>query len=259
MSAGKKKEEESRQTAERGITQAGQQVTQAAQLTPYEEASRKRAYELQKMYEDISLGRLGLGEMPSGYQTPEQQYMAQASPLGRQLYDVTAQELQDPYKYYEDTLQQELGLAQDAINRYYQSRGLIRSGLPIKAMVRAGAELAIRKAGERLSYRQNVLGRAAGMEDVIQGRGTENLARLSEAGGRGLQIGQVAAGRQVGGAQAAAGYAAYPFQAQLGSYYGGVAAQQALPGQLIGAGGTILGARLGAPRYTFNTASTPGG
>jgi hypothetical protein len=73
----------------------------------------------------------------------------------------------------------------------------------------------------------------------MQGNQQQGYGNLASLYGQQQQAGLQGMGRQAGQAQAAGQYNAYPLSAQLGSYYGGVAAQQALPGQLLGAAGSI--------------------
>ena len=233
--------------AEQGIQEAGETAYQRGKMTPEEESQYKGSFNLGDIIQQILQYQMGVGEAPSGYLDPTQAFLKEGGELGQTLYGQTLQEAKDPYAYYESTLQPQLQLTQDAINREYQNRGLIRSGLGIEAMGRAGVELAIKEAEARMNARNQALQRAAGLTEYIGGQQQNRLTNLSNLYSGQQQYGLNALGRQAGQAQAAAQYQAYPYQASLGSYYGGQAAQQALPGQLIGAAGTAAGSYLGKP------------
>jgi hypothetical protein len=207
--------------------------------------------------------------------TPTEQYLYETGDIGKTLYGQILAEAQDPYGLYESTLQPQLQLAEDYINRRAQERGLLRSGIPIEQMGRAGAELAIREAAGRMNARANALQRAvnlgtdirtsgiealqtasnlanfiaaerqaaleraAGLTQYTQGLQGNRLANLANLYSQQQQYGLQAMNRQAGQAQAAGQYAAYPYQAQLGDIYGRKAAMYALPGQAIQTAGLL--------------------
>ena len=229
-------------SAEQGIMQAGQGITQASQETPAEAQQYAGSFDIGQLLKQLFEYQQGLGQAPQGYISPEQQYLRQGGELGKSYYDQTLRGVQDPYAAYESQLQPSLKLTEDYINRSYQQRGLLRSGLPIESMGRAGVELAIKEAQDRMNFRGQELARGGELSQYTQGIGQQNVANLANLYGQQQGYGQQTKGRATTGAVNAAGYYAYPGQAQLGSYYGGQAALQALPGQLIGAAGQAAGA-----------------
>lgn len=333
--------------AEEGITGTGDKVYEAGKLTGPEEAQYKGSFDLGKLLQGLMQYQAGLGARPEGLRGAEEQYLAEAGPLGKSvyeralaegemtpdqlyasqtgalgqvgyeralagaqrtpteqylyetgdvgksLYDQILAETQDPYAYYTSTLEPQLQLAEDYINRQAQSKGLIRSGIPIEQMGRAGVDLAIKEAESRMAAREKALSRAgtlaggiqttgqtamttgqtladrlaaerqaaltrsAGLTEYMQGTQANRMADLGNLYGQQQQFGLQGMGRQAGAAQAAGQYWSYPFQAQLANYYSGQAAQQALPGQLIGAAGTVAAAGAGKPQYTTNIYGLP--
>ncbi len=109
-------------------------------------------------------------------------------------------------------------------------------------MGRAGVDLAIKDAQARMNARQQALGNAQAVNQNIYGVNQQNFANLANLYSTQQQAGQNSLSRQATGAANAAGYQAYPAQAQLGNYYGAQAALQALPGQVIGAAGQAAAA-----------------
>jgi hypothetical protein len=211
--------------AEQGITQAGEELYKRGKLQLGEEVQYPSSFELGKLAEAIIKSRMGLGEAPAGYLTPTQQYLEGAGDIGANLYNQILTEIKDPYAYYESILQPQLQLAEDYINRGAQRRGLLRSGIPIEQMGRAGVELAIQEANARQQARANALSRAGTLTEYMQGGAGQNLANLANLYGQQQQYGLTAMGRQAGQAQAAAQYQAYPYQYQLGQSggsYGGL-------------------------------------
>ena len=227
--------------AERGITGVGERVYEAGALSPEEEAQYKRSFESGELLEALSKYQAGLGDKPEGYLTPEAQFQQQAGPVGQAYYGQVQQEIQDPAAFYQSTLDPELKQVQDYIDRTYQKRGLLRSGLPIEEMGRAGVELAIKSARERMAHREQSMARAGQLSQYTTEQSGQNLSRMADLYGQQQGFGLNAILRQAGQAQAAGQYWAYPYQAQLGSIYGGQAAQQAGKSQAMGSLGNILG------------------
>ena len=207
--------------AEEGIQAAGQQAYTRSQATPKELAQYKSSFGTGQDLEQIYNYMLGTGEAPAGFQD---------SVLGK-YYQTVSSDLADPYATYQSTLDQQLQLAQDAANRSAQSRGLLRSGIPIEQMGRAGVELAIKEAANRMAYRQQALSSAGELASVP-------ISGLSSLYSQQQGYGQNALSRQSNAAYQTAQYQAYPYQAQLGSSYG----SQGQLGSTIGAlGGAALG------------------
>lgn len=227
--------------AEQGITQTGERVYQAGQLTPQEKAQYEGSFSLGQLIESLMKSEMGLGQRPAGYQTPEQQYLGQAGELGQNLYAQTLSELKDPYAYYESTLQPQLQLVGDLINRNAQQRGLLRSGIPIEQMGRAGVDLAIKEAQGRMAARSQAQAKGSALAQYTEQGAQNRLANLGNLYSTQQSLGGGAMNRQAGSASAAGGYWAYPGQASLGDIYGRQAAMYALPGQALGAAGMALG------------------
>lgn len=222
-----------------GIQGAGDTLYSRTQQTPQEQQQYQGSFDLGTLLEQLFKGQAGLGSMPAGYQTGEQQIQNQG-PLGQSLYSQILSQTQNPDAYFNSILQPSLMQAQDTINSYYQKRGLLNSGLAIEGMGRAGVDLAIQDAQARMQARQQGLNNALQMSQYSNGLNQNVLSNLANLYSNQQAAGQNTMNRQAQGALGAAGYQAYPYQAQLGSYYGGQAALQALPGQLIGAAGNAL-------------------
>ncbi len=236
--------------AEQGIQQAGEQAYARSEQTPQEKAQYTGSFDLGTLLQQIMQYQAGVGGKPSGYQDPTQQYLQQSGALGQALYGQTLQSTQDPYAFYESTLQPQLQLTEDYINKQAQQRGLLRSGIPIEQMGRAGVELAIQEANARMNYRNQALQQGAGLTQYIGQQGQTNLANLGNLYGQQQQFGLQSMGRQAGAAQNAAQYMAYPYQAQLGDYYskptmgqgiGQGAMSGAAAGSAFGPWGTVIG------------------
>ena len=220
-----------------GISEAGATMYERGAGTPEEMEQYRGSFDLGNVIKQLQLYQMGIGQAPQGYIDPTQQYLRETGELGQTLYGQTLAEAKDPYAYYESTLQPQLQLTEDYINRQAQGRGLIRSGIPIEQMGRAGVELAIREAEGRQNARANALQRAAGLTEYMGGTARNRLTDLSNLYGQQQQFGLNVLGRQAGQAQAAAQYQSYPYQAMLGDIYGRRAAMYALPGQVISGAG----------------------
>lgn len=236
--------------AEAGIQQAGEQQYQRAAQTGEESGQYSRSFDLGKFLEQYFRAQAG--------STGEQQLQNQGA-LGKSLYDQTLAQSQNPDAYFQSTLQPDLAQAQDTINTYYQKRGLLNSGLAIESMGRAGVDLAIKDAQARMANRQQSLNNALQVSQYGSNIGQNNLSGLANLYSTQQNAGLNSLSRQAGGAQVAAQYQAYPYQAELGSYYGGQAALQAIPGQLIAAGGKAAGAAAGGAAACWVAAELFGG
>ena len=236
--------------AEQGIQQAGQQMYERGQMTGAESSQYGSSFELGKLLEEIQKYKQGLGAMPSGYMTGEGQYQ-QGGPLAKSYYEQTLAGTQDPYAAYESTLAPQLQLAQDQINRSTAQRGLLRSGIPIEQMGRAGVDLAIKEAQDRMNYRSQELARGGELSQYANQLEQQNYGNLADMYNKQQGYGQTAMQRQAQQAQQAAQYQAYPYQAELGDYYGNKAGTQkgiyTTAGTVIGGtAGAILGGPAGA-------------
>ena len=264
MSWGNEKEK-----AERGVTQAGSTAYEQSKMTPEEQAQYSQSFQTGDLLTQLERYRAGLGLMPAGYQTPEQQYQ-QGGPLAQSYYQQTLAGTQDPYAAWESTLGPQMQLAQDQINRYYGNRGFSPkgTGMGIESMGRAGVELAIQEAQNRMNFRNQELQRGGNLADYTNQLSQQNVSNLQNLYGQQQGYGETAMNRQASAAWNNAQYQAYPSQAALGDVYGRQAAMYALPGQVVGAIGQLGGGSSGNPAYqyqpaqmaqTSNVATTAGG
>lgn len=220
------------------IQQAGQTLFDRTKQTGGERSQYEGSFDIGNFLKQYFGYQSGMNAAPSGYQSPTQQF-TQDNPLSKALYDQTLSEAQNPDAYYQSTLSPNLAQAQDSINSYYQKRGLLNSGLAIESMGRAGVDLAIKDAQARMAARQQSLQNAQAVNQNIYSNNQQNLGNLANLYNTQQNAGLQSMSRQAGGAANAAGYQAYPAQAQLGSYYGGIAAQQQLPAAIIGGAAKI--------------------
>ena len=221
------------------ITAIGNNVASQTALTPEATKQLQGSYGLGQNLEQLYTQQLGAGA------NAEQNYQNQG-PLAQSTYNQTLQQAQNPLAGYQSTLQPQLEQAQNQINEYYNARGLDNSGIAIGAMGTAGVDLAIQQAQQEMQYQQQSLSNANALSTNISGLQQQNLQNVSGLYGQQQSTGVAQQGQANQGLETAAGIQTYPYQAQLGSYYGGIAAQQALPGQLIGAGGQLGAAFIGA-------------
>lgn len=232
------------QDAANNITAIGNKVAQAGAPTSQEGSQYQGSFDIGNYLKQLFGAQVGMNAAPAGAVAQEQAYQNQG-PLAQNLYNQTLQQAQDPSGGFQSALQPELQKAQNQINEYYNSRGLLNSGIAIGSMGEAGVDLAIQNAQNEMAYRQQSLQNANVLSTNISGLNQQNVQNLYGLYGQQQESGQNVANRNLQATETAAGYQAYPSQAALGSYYGGVAAQQALPGQLIGAGGQLGAAFLG--------------
>ena len=228
-------------SAEQGIQQAGSTAYSQSQMTPQETKQYSDSFQTGDLLTQLERYRAGLGGMPSGYQTPEQQYQA-GGPLAQSYYQQTLAGSQDPYAAFESSLNPQLQLAQDTINRSAASKGLLRSGIPIEQMGRAGVELAIKEAQNRMAFRDQELARAGQLSEYTNTLGQQNVANLQNLYGTQQQAGLQGMNRQANAAWQNASYQAYPSQAALGDYYGSKSGMQKGLGTIAGGiGGLAIG------------------
>lgn len=81
-------------------------------------------------------------------------------------------ETKDPGKYYEDTLNQSLELARQSVNAEANRRGVFgglpEGGIRFEQLGRAGVDLAIKSASERMAQRQQSLTNASTLATIFQ-------------------------------------------------------------------------------------------
>lgn len=223
--------------AEDGIKAAGEQGYQRAAQTGDESNQYSQSFQLGDLLKQIFSGQQGIGNLPQGYQTGEQQ-MQNQGPLSKALYNQTLSETQNPEAYYQSTLAPNLAQAQDTINSYYQKRGLLNSGLAIESMGRAGIDFALKDAQARMQARQQSLNNAFTISQYGGNMGQNNLSNLANLYSTQQNAGLNSLSRQANAATQNAQMQAYPYQMQLGNAYG----QQGAAGQAIG---TVLGGAAG--------------
>ena len=192
--------------AEQGMAESGSRVYEAGKMTSAEQLQYNNSFDLGQMIRDIYLSQMGMANAPGGYLDPTQQYMKDTGELGKTLYDQTLTEAKDPYAFYESTFEPQLQQAEDYINRGAAQRGLLRSGIPIEQMGRAGVELAIKEANAKMAAREASMGRTAGLVEYISGQGQNRMANLANLYSGQQTSGLNALGRQAGQAQAAGQY-----------------------------------------------------
>lgn len=242
---GSKKEDSKISNAGAGIQAAGQGLSKATEMTGSEKSQYESSFELGKLMEQIMKYQQGLGTAPSGHMSGEQQYQ-QGGDLAKAYYGQTLAGTQDPYAAYESGLQPALTLANDTINRNMQQRGLMRSGMNIENMGRAGVDLAIKEAQDRMNFRGQELARGGELSQYGNQLQQQNLGNMSTLYNQQQGYGQTAMNRQGQGAVQAAQYQAYPYQAQLGNAYGkqgqqGAALGGVAGGVIGGIGGSFIG------------------
>lgn len=220
------------------IQSAGSTLYNRTKMTDEESSQYKGSFDIGSFLKQLFGAQAGMNAAPAGAVSPDQAYQNQGD-LEKGLYSQTLKDVNNPYGSYESALQPALTQAQDTINSYYQKRGLINSGLAIEGMGRAGVDLAIQEAQGKMNARQQAMSNATTLGNNIYSQYNSNIGNLAGLYNNQQFYGLQGMNRQAGGAQGAAGYQAYPAQAALGSYYGGQAALQALPGQIIGAAGKV--------------------
>lgn len=220
------------------IAGIGNNLANKTAISPQQATQTSNSFDIGQYLQQLFGQQVGQPGANAGGQTAEQQYQNQG-PLAKSLYNQTLAQAQNPTAGWQSTLQPQLQQAQNQINEYYNARGLDNSGIAIGAMGTAGVDLAIQNAQNEMAYQQQSLQNANALSTNAAGLGQQNIQNLTGLYENQQSSGLTAQGQANQGLEAAAGYQAYPQQAALGSYYGGVAAQQALPGQLIGAGGQL--------------------
>lgn len=227
------------------LSEIGQNVANAGAASQQESDQYSGSFDIGNYLKQLYGSKLGMNAAPAGAISAEQAYQNQG-PLAQSNYNNILKQSQDPTGGWKSTLAPELTQAQDQINKYYNSRGLINSGIAIGDMGTAGVDLAIKNAQNEMAYQQQSLGNANTLSSNINSENQQNIGNLQILYTTQQQAGQNVANRALGAYEVGAGYQAYPNQASLGSYYGGIAANQALPGQLLAAGGKLGAAAIAA-------------
>jgi len=208
-----------RKGAEASIDNLTNQAYDRGKMTDAESAQYSGSFDLGKILNQIYQSQIGTGTAPEGYLSPEEQYFKQTGELGKTLYDTTLADVKDPYATYESQLQPQLAAMKDYVNADMQKRGLLSSGLSIEQMGRAGVDLAIKEAQDRMAYRADALTRGAGMADTLQSTQANNLTNLSNLYNTQQGYGQNAMARQAGQALGVLPTQVAPQMARLGDAY----------------------------------------
>ena len=229
-----------------GITAAGNTAYSRSQMTDAESAQYSGSFDIGNELKQIYEGNLGTGSYPTGYKSPTDQYLSEGGDVASALYKQTLAGVTDPNSTYMSTLTPQLQLTEDYINSAYNTRGLMGSGLNIEQMGRTGSELAINEANAMMQNRQTQMGNATTLLNNIMNLGQTNTSNLSNLYNSQQSSGLTAMQRQATAASNTAQYQSYPYQAQLGNYYGQQAAYQQLPGQALSAGAQLGAAAISA-------------
>lgn len=232
-----------KEEAEQGIQQAGETMYQRGQMTPQESAQYGSSFKTGDLLNQLYLYKAGLGSMPTGYVQPSEEELFGKGELASTLYQSALTGAKNPYAAWESSLEPQMQLAMDAINRQAANRGLLQSGIPLEAGSRAAAEYAVADAQGRMQTRQQELARAAGVYDTINQAEQQRYANAQGLYGQQQQYGLTAMQRQAQQAQQAAQYQSYPYQAQLGNAYGQEAGLWKTGGSILG---TVAGGALGS-------------
>ncbi len=215
------------------LTAIGNNIATQTAVSPQSAAQTSASYGTGQDLVNQYLAQLKGGNAEANFQAQ--------GPLSSALYGQVLNQAQNPTAGWQSALAPELTQAQNQINQYYNSRGLDNSGIAIGAMGQAGVDLAIQNAQNEMTYQQQSLSNAQSLSTNAAGLQQQNLSGLTGIYNTQQQAGLQSQSMANQGLEAASQIQAYPYQAQLGSYYGAQAAQQALPGQLIGAGGQLGG------------------
>jgi putative hemolysin len=202
-----------------GISQAGSDMYNRSKMTDQESQQYGQSFDTGNMLQQLYQYFSGMGQQPQGYQNSEQQYQQQG-PMAQNIYNTVAGQAANPYAGWESSLQPNLQMATQNVNQQSNARGLLNSGQNLESLGRAGVELAVSDAQNRMAYGQQSLSNASNLSNQMynqQQTGISNMGNLYNAQqGYGLE----AMKRQAGAAQNAAAYQSYPYQAQLGESYG---------------------------------------
>lgn len=230
-------------SAGNAITAIGNNVAQQTAVSPQQAAQTSGTYDVEQYLSQLMGQTVGQPGATAQTLTAEQQYQNQG-PLAQATYNDVLAQAQNPLAGYQSALAPSLQQAQNSINEYYNARGLDNSGIAIGSMGTAGVDLAIQNAQNEMTYQQQSLQNASTLSTQTSGLAQQNLQNLTGLAGQQQQTGLTAQSMANQGLESAAQIQAYPSEAALGSAYGTEAAQNALPGQLIGAGGQLGGAMI---------------
>jgi len=145
-------------------------IIKATGLTPGERGREERMFGLEEK-------RLPFLEERAG--RPGEELLRGAGPTGEALIDQVLAQVKDPGKFYESTLEPELELARQMINAEANKRGVFggkpEGGIRFEMLGRAGIDLAIKSAREKMAARQEALSNAR--EILSMGLEEEQMSR----------------------------------------------------------------------------------
>lgn len=205
---------------------ASQTAYKRGAMSPEELSQYQGSFDIGSLLEQIYKAYMGQGTMPEGQLSPEAQYQNQTGQIGSALYQNALQGAQNPYAGWESSLQPQLAAMSDYVNSQMQSRGLLNSGLDIEQMGRAGVDLAVQEAQNRMAYGQQSLQNASTMAGNVQNTVQANLANLSQLYNQQQGYGVTGAARQAGQALGVLPTQTAPYYAGLGQAYGNLNANQ---------------------------------
>jgi hypothetical protein len=240
--------------AAEGISQAGSDMYNRSKMTDQESQQYGQSFDTGNMLQQLYQYFSGMGQAPAGMQNSEQQYQQQG-PMAQNIYNQVSQQAQNPYAGWESSLQPNLQMATQNVNQQSNARGLLNSGQNLESLGRAGVELAVSDAQNRMAYGQQSLSNASNLSNQMYGQQQQGISNMGNLYSQQQNSGLQAMQRQAGAAQNAAQYQAYPYQASLGNVYGMQNSLMKMGTQRIGAG---IGAA-GNSAALLNNNSAPAG
>ncbi len=185
-------------------------ILDATKLTPEELEREKRALELEErrlptlekragMTGEELLASVGpttrnlLEDVAAEQGLTGEELFTREGAIPQALQEQVLAEIKDPGAFFEDTLEQQLELVRQEVNKEAQRRGVFgglpEGGIRFEQLGRAGVELAIGSARERQTARQQALANASALS-------TQFANLKTAATGRGAQVGTAALGEQ---------------------------------------------------------------
>lgn len=145
-----------------GIEEKQQSELERRQKLSGEELLRETGPETRKLLDQIS-ARTG--------KTGEELFRGEGA-IPAALQEQILAETKDPGKFYQDTLNQSLELARQSVNAEANRRGVFgglpEGGIRFEQLGRAGVDLAIKSASERMAQRQQALSNASTLATLFQ-------------------------------------------------------------------------------------------
>ena len=165
--------EEAVKFASTGIEEKRQTELERREKLSGEELLRETGPETQRLLGDIS-ARQG--------KTGEELFRGEGD-IPRALQEQILAETKDPSKFYDETLNQQLELARQMVNAEANRRGVFgglpEGGIRFEQLGRAGVDIAIKSASDRMAQRQQALSNASSLATLFNNLST---AARGEAG-----------------------------------------------------------------------------